>query len=143
VDSLVDLAESARFPIEYEPARTLFLAELAFDDLNCSATCAGKIADRTFLEIETGTWPPLREQLLDRSFDGLFSDSLKKDVQTKIQKWFPERFAYRWSVYKAMALWPRESDIFYIAKQNNGQMNDGGHKYQSPLDPVPAARIPD
>jgi hypothetical protein len=110
VDSLIDLAESAHFPFEYEPARKLFLAELAFDDLNCSATYAEKIANGTFLEIETGAWPPLREQLLDRALDGLFSDSLKQDVQTKIKKWFPDRFAYRSSVYEAMASWPREPE---------------------------------
>jgi len=111
VDSLIDLAEGVIFPIEFEPARKLFLAELVFDDLNCSAKYAEKIANHTFREIETGTWPPLREQLLDRALDGLFSDSLKQDVQTKIQKWFPDRFAYRSSVYEAMVSWPREPEI--------------------------------
>ena len=111
VDSIIDIAEGVNFPIEFEPARKLFLAELAFDDLNCSVTCAEKIANRTFLEIETGTWPPLREQLFDRVQDGLFSDSLRQTVQTRIQRWFPERFVYRSSVYEAMASWSPASDM--------------------------------
>lgn len=110
IDSLVELVENANLPIEIEPARQTFLAELAFDDLNCSASCAGRIAQRTFSEIETGTLISVREQLLDRALDGLFSDTLRQDVETRVQRWYPDRFAYRSGVYEAMASWPRESD---------------------------------
>ncbi|MCX6922011.1 MAG: hypothetical protein NT154_02140, partial [Verrucomicrobia bacterium] len=109
VDSLVEVVQAAALPIELEPARRMFLAEVAFDDLNCSASCASQIAQRAFAEIETGATMPLRETLLDRALDGLFSDVLRQHVEARIQTWYPDRFTYRSGVYKAMVSWPRES----------------------------------
>jgi hypothetical protein len=110
VDALLDVIEKINLPPELVPARQAFLAEVAFSDLHCSASIASKLAVETFREIETATWMPLRERLLEHALDGLFSDILRDETEQRVERWYPDRHQYRSQVYQAMANWPLESE---------------------------------
>ena len=110
VDELLDVILKAPLPREFEPARQAFLAEVAFDDLHCSAQVASKLAKRVFAEIETGTWMPLRERLLEHALNGLFSDVLRDETEVRLQRWYPDRHRFRSETYSAIAVWPQEPE---------------------------------
>ena len=108
VDQLVNAVVKIPLPPELEPARQIFLAEVAFGDLHCSASVASDLAKQAFTEIESGAWMPQRERLLERALDGLFSDVLRDETEGRIRSWYPERHGWsRGAAYRAMAKWPQ------------------------------------
>jgi hypothetical protein len=108
VDALVELARSVSLPPESEADRLAFFAEIAFGDLHCSAPVALDLATRTFDQIETSAWMVLRERLLDHALDGLFSDVLRAETETRIERWYPGRHSSRIGLFQAMGQWPHE-----------------------------------
>jgi hypothetical protein len=110
VDELVNIIRETPLPLEFEPARQSFLAEVAFGDLHCSAPVALSLASTVFTQIETGTWMPLRERLLEHALDGLLSDVLRDETEARVQCWYPDRHRARSDAYRAIATWPREPE---------------------------------
>ncbi|MDA0739631.1 MAG: hypothetical protein O2999_02380 [Nitrospirae bacterium] len=106
----MDAIEKTSLGIELEPARQVFLAELAFSDLNCSALVASRLAQDTFDAIETNTWITLRRQLLDCALEGLHSDLLRNDTEKRIRFWYPSRHKFLRGVFQAMSKWPKDTE---------------------------------
>jgi len=87
----------------------LLLSEAAFGDFKCSVGLARELASDVFEQIETGSWMPHRERLLQHVLYGLRSTKVKELVKSKLMSWFPCR--RRWGVFSAMANWSRDSEV--------------------------------
>jgi hypothetical protein len=114
VDSLISDIESVDMTVEGMFYRRLLLAEAAFSDLHCLPETASRLAKSAFDDIETHTWMPLRERLLDRALDGLYSDVLRPLVERTLRKWYPCRWHWRSSVFEALADWPKEPETVEV-----------------------------
>lgn len=87
----------------------LLLSEIVFGDFNCPAGIAIELASDVFEQIETGSWIPHRERLLQHVLYGLRSTKVKELVKPKLRSWFPCR--RRWGVFSAMANWPQDPEV--------------------------------
>jgi len=87
----------------------LLLSETAFGDFKCSVGLARELASDVFEQIETGSWMPHRERLLQHVLYGLRSTKVKELVKSKLRSWFPRRI--RWGIFSAMANWPHDSEV--------------------------------
>ena len=110
VDDFVTIVESLELPTEMELVRQSFLAEIAFGDLHCSASTAGRLAGEAFEIIETGVHQRTRERLVELALDGLESDVLRSTVESRIQRWYPLRHPYRSRFYEEVAAWPQDDE---------------------------------
>ncbi len=110
VDDFVTIVKNMELPIEMELARQIFLAEVAFGDLHCSASIARKLSEDTFEIIELGVHERTRERLTELALDGLESDVLRPLVESRIQRWYPLRHPYRRGFYEAVATWPKNDE---------------------------------
>lgn len=82
------------------------LSEVAFGDFNLSVKVTKDLAAETFTRVETKSWLPHRERLLDKVIDGIRSVRTKEMVQAKLPTWFPDRTRWtRESVLMAMRDW--------------------------------------
>lgn len=104
--ALVEAIERTEADDVGAPLRQRLLAEIAFGDFRLPPKLAKRLARDAFTEIETGTWMPLRRSLLSLAVDGLQSDALRTVVESRIQRWFPDRHRYRSGVYEAVGGWP-------------------------------------
>ncbi|NAS89084.1 hypothetical protein C4E24_05030 [ANME-1 cluster archaeon AG-394-G21] len=87
----------------------LLLCEIAFGDFNCQVSLVRELALNVFEQIETGSWMPHRERLLQRVLYGLRSTNVKELVKSKLRSWFPCR--RKWGVFSTMANWPRDPEV--------------------------------
>lgn len=87
----------------------LLLSEAAFGDFKCSVGLARELASDVFEQIETGSWMPHRERLLQHVLYGLRSTKVKELVKSKLMSWFPCRI--RWGIFSAMANWHHDSEV--------------------------------
>jgi energy-coupling factor transporter ATP-binding protein EcfA2 len=88
------------------------LSEVAFGDFNLSVKVAKELATETFNRVETKSWLPHRERLLENVIDGLRSVRTKEIVQAKLETWFPDRTRWtRRSVFLAMRDWSPTPEI--------------------------------
>lgn len=88
------------------------LGEVAFGDFNLSVSVAKELAHESFTEIETKSWLPHRERLLENAIGGLRSVRTREMVQTKLKSWFPDRTRWtRESVFLAIREWPSTPDV--------------------------------
>ena len=75
---------------------------------NCSVTLARELASEAFDKIETETWLPQRERLLQNVLDGIRSTKVKELVKQKLEVWFPgRRYWNRASIYDNIINWPK------------------------------------
>jgi hypothetical protein len=89
----------------------LLLCEIAFGDFNCPVSLVRELALDVFEQIETGSWMPHRERLLQHVLYGLRSTKVKELVKSKLRSWFPCRTRWRESIFSAMANWPQDPDV--------------------------------
>ena len=89
----------------------LLLSETAFGDFKCSVGLARELASDVFEQIETGSWMPHRERLLQHVLYGLRSTKVKELVKSELRSWFPCRTRWRESIFSAMANWPQDPEV--------------------------------
>ena len=129
-------------------AAELLLAEVAFGRFNCPNVLARDIASATFEQIETGTWMPFRERLLQRVLDGLRSAKGRETIEAKVLEWFPSRFAWRPYIFRAMEGWTNDPDILHclwraLQDEDAGVQRSAAHSLAriAKGDPAIGARI--
>jgi hypothetical protein len=88
------------------------LSEVAFGDFNLSVKVTKELAAETFTRVETKSWLPHRERLLEKVIDGIRSVRTKEMVHAKLLTWFPDRTRWtRESVFVAMREWSPTPDV--------------------------------
>jgi energy-coupling factor transporter ATP-binding protein EcfA2 len=88
------------------------LSEVAFGDFNLSVKAAKELASESFTKVETKSWLPHRERLLENIIGGLRSVRTKEMVQAKLKTWFPDHTRWtRESVFLAMRDWSPTHDV--------------------------------
>ena len=86
-------------------------AEVTFGAFNCPNSLANEIAQAAFERIETESWAPHRERLLQRVLEGLSSARLRGTIQDRIGRWFPCTLGGREVIFDSMADWPSDPDV--------------------------------
>lgn len=88
------------------------LSEVAFGDFNLSVKVAKELASESFTRVETESWLPHRERLLENMIGGLRSVRTKEMVQAKLRTWFPDHTRWtRESVFLAMRDWSPTPEV--------------------------------
>jgi hypothetical protein len=110
VDRIIGVIEEVEGSPDVLMMRDFLLAEIAFGEFKRSPALAKRLAEETFVRIETGRWPlAIRRGLLTQAIEGLSSAVLGNRVVQKVSEWFPRwhRYGLR-DVFEAMASWPEE-----------------------------------
>ena len=110
VDRVIEVIEEVEGSPDALMMRDFLLADIAFGEFKRSPGLAKRLAEETFVRIETGCWPPaIRRDLASQAIDGLSSTVLGNRVTQKLSEWFPRWHSYGLqSVFEAMAGWPEE-----------------------------------
>jgi hypothetical protein len=110
VDRIIEVIEEVDGSPDALMMRDCLLAEIAFGEFKRSPTLAKRLAEETFVRIETGRWPlAIRRGLLRQTIEGLSSTVLGNRVAHKVSEWFPRWHSYGLrDVFDAMARWPEE-----------------------------------
>jgi energy-coupling factor transporter ATP-binding protein EcfA2 len=88
------------------------LSEVAFGDFNLTVKVAKELASESFIRVETESWLPHRERLLENVIGGLRSVRTREVVQPKLRTWFPDHTRWtRGSVFLAMRDWSPTPDV--------------------------------
>jgi hypothetical protein len=88
------------------------LGEVAFGDFNLSVSVAKELARANFARVETESWIPHRERLLENVIDGLRSARTKEMVGSKLKTWIPDRTRWtREAAFRAMRSWLPADDV--------------------------------
>ncbi len=92
------------------------LAELAFGEFKRTPAVAKRLAEETFVLIETGRWPlAIRRGLVNQAIEGLSSTVLGSRVAQKISEWFPRWHSYGLqSAFAAMVRWPEDESTAQV-----------------------------
>ncbi|HEY0101041.1 MAG TPA: NACHT domain-containing protein, partial [Pyrinomonadaceae bacterium] len=87
------------------------LAEVVFGGFNVPVGLSREIARTVFRVVETESWMPHRERLLDQAVAGLRSAKTREMVKDKLKVWFPDRTRkIRAEMFSAVAGWPSSAD---------------------------------
>jgi hypothetical protein len=85
--------------------------EVACGAFNSPNDLAREISNSAFEQIESDSWMPQRERLLQCVLEGLRSARLRGTMQDQIGRWFPCTLLGREVIFGAMAEWPQEPEV--------------------------------
>jgi hypothetical protein len=138
-----------RHPVD-RMAADLLLAEVVFGGFHCPNALARDITYATFEQIETGTWLPFRERLLQRILDGLRSAKARGTIEAKVPEWFPSRLHWRPFIFRAMEGWTSDPCILHcleraLPDEDTGVQRSAAHSLAriAEGDPVIGSRVAD
>ncbi len=100
--------------VSYEEKNIIneIISEVVFNDYNCPPEKARKLAQKSYEEIELGTWRPHRIKILKNVLNGLNSPILSSEIKEKLTTWFPDRLGYNRSyLFLAMSNWKKGTDL--------------------------------
>ena len=108
IKAFVDVIKSKKLNLLDRCRSDTLIYEIAFGNFSCSVALARDLAREAFDELQTKPWLPQRKDLMNLIMNGLNSSKVQQMVKDILVTWFPNRSAWRNSLYKSMHGWPLE-----------------------------------
>jgi NACHT domain len=110
-----------------EEHRAEILTEIAAGPALCPIASRTRLLEIACTRIERGWLQSHRRALLETVVSGLARQSVKKNVESRLRRWFPQRVWHRPPILRAIALWPEEEawELLSLALSND---EEPGHQ---------------